>query len=92
MEGHITLRNMAIDAGARSAPIAVERATMDCVRGRPMEPQDAVWDRAKAYWRKLAFDAAARFDAADVVDANDFAPQLTLGALPEMVVPIESFV
>ncbi|MBS0321239.1 MAG: 3-isopropylmalate dehydratase large subunit [Proteobacteria bacterium] len=89
MEGRMTLCNMAIEAGARAGMVAADDVTVDYLRGRPLAPTGADWDRAVAHWRTLHSDAGAHFDATVVVDAHEVVPQVTWGTSPEMVVPVE---
>jgi 3-isopropylmalate/(R)-2-methylmalate dehydratase large subunit len=89
MEGRMTVCNMAIEAGARAGMIAVDDVTIKYLRGRPLAPSAAHWDRAVAYWRTLASDDGAKYDTVVAIDAAQLAPQVTWGTSPEMVVSIE---
>jgi 3-isopropylmalate/(R)-2-methylmalate dehydratase large subunit len=89
MEGRMTVCNMAIEAGARSGMVAVDEVTINYLKGRPMAPTGADWDRAVAYWRALRSDPEARFDAVVQIDAASIRPQVTWGTSPEMVVTID---
>lgn len=88
IEGRLTVANMSIEAGARSGLIAPDDKTFAYLQGRPMAPTGADWDQAVAYWRSLATDPGARYDAAVVIDAVDISPSLTWGTSPEDVVSI----
>lgn len=98
MEGRMTLCNMAIEAGARAGLVAVDEATIEYVKGRPMAPGvDAAgrfmggveWEQAVTYWRTLHSDADAHFDAVVELDASQILPQVTWGTSPEMVLGID---
>jgi len=89
MEGRMTLCNMAIEAGARSGMVAVDDVTLDYLKGRPMAPAGADWERAVQYWRTLRSDPGARFDVVVTLDASTLRPHVTWGTSPEMVVSIE---
>ena len=89
MEGRMTVCNMAIEAGARSGMVAVDDKTIAYVKGRPLAPEAADWERAVAQWRTLRSDPGARFDAVVELRAEQIAPQVTWGTSPEMVVGIE---
>jgi 3-isopropylmalate/(R)-2-methylmalate dehydratase large subunit len=89
MEGRMTICNMAIEAGARSGMVAVDDVTLQYLKGRPMSPTGADWDRAVAYWKTLRSDEGAKFDAEIRIDASTLTPHVTWGTSPEMVVPIE---
>ncbi|HVL57912.1 MAG TPA: 3-isopropylmalate dehydratase large subunit [Burkholderiaceae bacterium] len=89
MEGRMTVCNMAIEAGARSGMVAVDDVTIDYLRGRPMAPTGADWDRAVAQWRSLRSDSGAKFDREVAIDAAQLKPHVTWGTSPEMVVTID---
>ncbi len=88
MEGRMTVCNMAIEAGARAGIVAVDQKTIDYVRGKPLAPKAADWDRAVTYWKSLHSDSDARFDSVVELNAADIAPQVTWGTSPEMVLPV----
>ena len=88
MEGRMTLCNMAIEAGARAGMVAVDRTTIDYVKGRPYAPKGDAWDRAVAWWNTLHSDADAAFDRVVELDAEKIEPQVTWGTSPEMVTTI----
>ncbi|MCC2975406.1 3-isopropylmalate dehydratase large subunit [Sphingomonas sp. PL-96] len=92
VEGRLTVANMSIEAGARSGLIAPDDKTFAYLQGRPMAPKGADWDRAVAYWRSLATDPGATYDATIVIDAADISPSLTWGTSPEDVVAITDVV
>ncbi|HET9414456.1 MAG TPA: 3-isopropylmalate dehydratase large subunit [Pseudolabrys sp.] len=89
MEGRMTLCNMSIEAGARAGMVAVDEKTLEYVKGRPMAPKGAMWDRAEAYWRTLISDAGAKFDEVVTLDATAIQPQVTWGTNPQMVTTID---
>ncbi|MGJ3647147.1 3-isopropylmalate dehydratase large subunit [Sphingomonas sp. GlSt437] len=88
IEGRLTIANMSIEAGARAGLIAPDDKTFTYLKGRPMAPKGADWDRAVAWWRTLATDPGAIYDKRVVIDAADIAPNVTWGTSPEDVVPI----
>ena len=89
MEARMTVCNMAIEAGARAGMVAADQRTIDYVKGRPLAPTGALWDRAVAQWRTLVTDEGAHFDATHVFDAAAVRPQVTWGTSPEMVAAID---
>jgi 3-isopropylmalate/(R)-2-methylmalate dehydratase large subunit len=89
MEARMTLCNMAIEAGARAAMIAVDETTIDYLRGRPFAPRGEMWDRAVQAWRDLHSDPDARFDRSIIIDATGIGPQVTWGTSPEMVTGVD---
>ncbi|MDT8759372.1 3-isopropylmalate dehydratase large subunit [Sphingomonas psychrotolerans] len=88
VEGRLTVSNMSIEGGARSGLIAPDEITFDYIKGRPLAPKGADWDKAVAYWRSLPTDPGAVYDKSVVLHASDIAPSLTWGTSPEDVVPI----
>ena len=89
MEGRMTICNMAIEAGARAGMVSVDDTTIQYLKGRPLAPTGADWDRAVAYWRTLRSDPGARFDLVIRIDAATLKPHVTWGTSPEMVVAID---
>jgi 3-isopropylmalate/(R)-2-methylmalate dehydratase large subunit len=92
MEGRMTLCNMAIEAGARVALVAVDDLTLAYLEGRPFAPAGAQWEAACNYWRTLHSDDGAVFDARLVVDAGAVRPMVTWGTSPAMVVAVDGCV
>ncbi len=92
MEGRMTVCNMSIEAGARAGLIAPDEKTFEYLKGRPMAPSAADWDKAEAYWSTLPSDAGAKYDREEVLDVNQIIPQVTWGTSPQDVLPITGFV
>ncbi len=92
IEGRLTVCNMSIEAGARSGLFAPDEATFAYLKGRPLAPKGADWDRAVERWRDLATDDGARFDASIVMDAGEIAPSVTWGTSLDDVVSIDGAV
>ena len=88
IEGRLTISNMAIEGGARAGLIAPDETTFAYIKGRPMAPKGADWDKAVAFWRTLATDPGATYDKTVLIDASEIAPNVTWGTSPEDVVPI----
>jgi 3-isopropylmalate/(R)-2-methylmalate dehydratase large subunit len=88
MEQRMTICNMSIEAGARSALIAPDATTIAFIEGRPHAPRGAEWTAAVARWRELKSDPDARFDAEITIDVNSLAPLVTWGTRPDMVEPV----
>ena len=82
MEGRMTLSNMAIEMGAKVGMVAPDEVTFEYLKGRPYAPKGKDWDEAVAYWRTLASDPDAKFDAEVVLDASKLEPQVTWGTNP----------
>ncbi len=92
MEGRMTVCNMAIEAGARAGIIAVDKTTIDYVKGRPYAPQGDHWPMAVEAWSDLHSDADAEFDKVVHLSAATIKPQVTWGTSPEMVIAIDALV
>jgi 3-isopropylmalate/(R)-2-methylmalate dehydratase large subunit len=85
MEQRMTICNMSIEAGARSAVIAPDRTTFAFLEGRPHAPKGADWAAAVERWSQLHSDAGAAFDAEVTIDVASLAPLVTWGTRPDMV-------
>jgi 3-isopropylmalate/(R)-2-methylmalate dehydratase large subunit len=92
MAGRMTVCNMSIEAGARAGLICPDEATFAWIKSRPYAPQGDAFDHAVAYWRTLASDPGAAYDATVRMDAAEIAPMVTWGTNPEAVVAIDGAV
>jgi 3-isopropylmalate/(R)-2-methylmalate dehydratase large subunit len=88
MEQRMTICNMSIEAGARSALIAPDATTIAFLEGRPHAPKGDDWTAAVARWKELKSDPDARFDAEITIDVTALAPLVTWGTRPDMVEPV----
>ena len=88
IESRLTVCNMAIEGGARAGLIAPDEKTFTYLKGRPMAPKGADWDKALAWWKTLPTDEGAVFDKSVVIDAADIQPTVTWGTSPEDTVAI----
>lgn len=88
MEGRMTVCNMAVEAGARTAVMAPDEKTFDYLRGRPKSPRGELWDDAMRYWATLHSDEGAEFDRDIRLDVSALAPLVTWGTNPEQVTSI----
>ena len=82
MEGRMTICNMSIEAGARAGMVAPDETTYAYLKGRAHAPAGADWDEAVAYWKTLATDESAVYDAEIFIDANELEPFVTWGTNP----------
>jgi len=92
MEGRMTVCNMSIEAGARAGLIAPDEKTFEYIKGRPMAPTGANWDKAVSFWKTLPSDAGATYDMTITLNAADIVPQVTWGTSPQDVAPITGHV
>ncbi len=88
MEARMTLCNMSIEAGSRVGMVAPDATTFAYLKGRPLAPAGALWDRAVAEWRTLASDADAVFDREVELDVSALAPHVSWGTTPEETLPV----
>ena len=84
MEGRMSICNMAIEAGARAGMIAPDEITFEYIKGRPLAPKGAEWDKAVKYWSTLKSDPGAKYDTVVTIDAKDIAPTVTWGTSPQV--------
>ena len=82
MDGRMTICNMSIEAGARAGMVAPDETTYAYLKDRAHAPQGADWNAAVAYWKTLATDDDAVFDAEVFLDANELEPFVTWGTNP----------
>lgn len=92
VEARMTVCNMSIEAGARAGLIAPDEKTFAYIKGRPMAPKGADFDKAVAYWKTLPSDAGAVYDKEITLYTKDIVPQVTWGTSPEDVLPIDAVV
>mmetsp|Transcript_32545 Transcript_32545/g.80234 ORF Transcript_32545/g.80234 Transcript_32545/m.80234 type:complete len:781 (-) Transcript_32545:261-2603(-) len=92
MEARMSICNMAIEGGARAGLIAPDEVTFDYLKGRPMAPRGAAWDKAVTYWRSLASDDDAAYDKEVIIKGSDVEPTVTWGTSPQDVVSISGVV
>ncbi|MCO4293276.1 3-isopropylmalate dehydratase large subunit [Solitalea sp. MAHUQ-68] len=88
MEGRMTVCNMSIEMGARGGMIAPDDITVEYVRGREFAPKGEAFKKAAAYWKSLATDADAVFDAEYSYSAEDIEPMITYGTNPGMGIKV----
>ncbi|SCW01016.1 LAFE_0D03224g1_1 [Lachancea fermentati] len=92
MEARMSMCNMAIEAGARAGMIKPDDITFEYIKGRPLAPKGAEWEKAVKYWRTLHTDDGAHFDYNIVVEAKDIIPTITWGTSPQDALPINASV
>jgi 3-isopropylmalate/(R)-2-methylmalate dehydratase large subunit len=92
VEQRMTLTNMAIEAGARTAIISPDEKVFSYLEGREYAPKDEEWDEALSYWEKLPSDSDVHYDAELIIDVSRIEPQVTWGTNPSMVSGITGYV
>lgn len=92
MEARMSMCNMSIEGGARAGLIKPDQVTFDYVKGRPLAPKGAEWEKAVKYWKTLHSDEGAKFDYEIVIDSKDIIPTITWGTSPQDTAPINGTV
>lgn len=90
VEARMSICNMSIEGGARAGMIQPDEKTFAYVKGRPLAPKGAEWDKALSYWKTLYSDPDAKFDREVVIEAKDIVPTITWGNSPQDALPITS--
>ena len=89
VEGRMTLCNLSIELGARIGMVAPDDATFAFLEHAPHAPKGERWHDAVVYWRTLASDADARFDAEVHIDTRMLAPQVSWGTSPAHTIAVD---
>lgn len=92
MEARMSICNMAIEAGARAGMIRPDEITFNYIKGRPLTPKGAEWEKAVRYWSTLYSDEGAHFDYDIKIKAEDIVPTITWGNSPQDALPITASV
>lgn len=88
MEARMSICNMSIEAGARAGLIAPDEVTFEYLKGRPLAPKGAEWEKALAYWKSLPSDPDAKYDVVIKLAAKDIPPTVTWGTSPQDAVSV----
>ncbi|BGP40433.1 3-isopropylmalate dehydratase [Rhodotorula kratochvilovae] len=88
MEARMSMANMSIEGGARAGMFAPDEITFEYLKGRPLAPEGAEWDKAVEFWKSLKTDEGAHFDSTVLINAADIPPTVTWGTSPEDTVSI----
>jgi len=88
MEERMTVCNMSIEGGARCGYVNPDQTTFDYLRGRPLAPAGAAFDRAVEWWRSMASEAGATYDAVTRLDGSSLTPVVTWGINPGQAIGV----
>ncbi len=88
IEARFTMCNMTVEAGARGALVAPDKAAVDYVLARAPDIAGEVRQRALEHWATLYSDDDAQFEIEHRFDAGDVAPYVTWGTSPDQAIPI----
>jgi 3-isopropylmalate/(R)-2-methylmalate dehydratase large subunit len=88
IEERMTICNMSIEGGARVGYVNPDETTFAYLRDRKFAPAGPAFDRAVAWWRRIASDPDARYDDRVTLDAGAIEPTVTWGINPGQSVGI----
>lgn len=88
VEERMTLCNMAVEGGARTAIISPDEKVFNYVKGRPYAPSDEEWDQALEYWEGIVSDADAEYHKTIRFRLDKLEPQVTWGTNPAMTLGV----
>ena len=88
MEERMTVCNMSIEGGARCGYVNPDQTTFDYLRGRPLVPSGAAFDRAVEWWKGVASEPGAAYDAVTRLDGASLTPVVTWGINPGQAIGI----
>jgi 3-isopropylmalate/(R)-2-methylmalate dehydratase large subunit len=74
VEGRMTVTNMSVEAGARTAIIAPDEKVYRYIKGAPYSPRDSDWEDAMSYWKSLSTDPGSRYDTTLEFDVSSRTP------------------
>ncbi|MCS7146044.1 MAG: 3-isopropylmalate dehydratase large subunit [Nitrososphaerota archaeon] len=92
VEERMTLCNMAIEGGARTAIVEPDDKVYRYLEGAPYAPSGEDWEEAKRYWDTLKTDGGARFDRSYRLNVSKLEPQITWGTNPAMCIGVSESV
>lgn len=88
MEERMTMCNMAIEMGAKSALIEPDEITYTYLKNKFYSPYGNAWYESVDFWNSLKSDEGANFDKSFCIDITDLDPQITWGTSPDQVIAI----
>jgi len=88
VEDRMTLCNMSVEGGARSALISPDETTISYLRARRHSPLGAAWQDSVERWRGFASDDGAIYDCTVQIDVDALEPMVTWGTRPCDAIPI----
>lgn len=88
VEARMTICNMAVEAGARSALIAPDEVAADYVAARAVDMKSHL-PRAMEQWATLRSDRNAHFSAEFQFRAGEVSPRVTWGTSPDQSIAVD---
>lgn len=92
LEERMTMANMIIEGGARTAIIEPDEKVFNYIRGSIFAPTGSDWDTALNYWRTLRSDVGASYNSSRSFDVKTLEPQVSWGTNPAMTVGVSQSV
>ncbi len=92
VEERMTICNMAIEGGARTAIVQPDQKVYRYIEGTPYAPSGEAWGEALRYWESLKTDPAAKYDKTYRLDVSRLEPQITWGTNPAMCISVNETV
>lgn len=89
LEGRMTLCNLSVEWGARSALVAVDAQTQAWLRDHVQADADVHVETALSFSEAWCSDEGAAFDAERRIDCTGLAPQITWGTDPSQSIGID---
>ena len=88
VEQRMTIANMIIEGGARTAIIEPDNKVFQYIRGSRYSPRGPAWERAVESWRDLKSDRDTEYDSSVAFDVGGLEPQVSWGTNPAMTIGI----
>jgi 3-isopropylmalate/(R)-2-methylmalate dehydratase large subunit len=88
VEQRMTMANMIIEGGARTAIIEPDDKVFEYIRGSRYSPRGSDWNNAVDGWRSLKSDHDAVYDSSSSFDVGKIEPQVSWGTNPAMTIGI----
>lgn len=88
VEERMTLCNMAVEAGARTAIISPDEKTIQYLKGAPYAPSEGEWEEAVKYWMSLTSDPNSHYHKSIKFHISNLEPQVTWGTNPSMTIGV----
>jgi len=82
MEERMTVCNMSIEGGARIGYVNPDETTFSYLEGREFAPKGEDYRRAVEYWKSVASEPDAVYDAVTEIDGEALEPMVTWGINP----------
>ena len=92
VEQRMTIANMIIEGGARTAIIEPDEKTFEYVRGSRFAPRGSEWESALSSWRSLRSDPDADYDSSAAFDIGRLEPQVSWGTNPALTIGVSEHV